>query len=222
MEPRIFRPPVIAVWLVGFFIPNQQRETIQGDLVEEFSTLASASGVAAARRWYWRQSISTVAHLVGNGFCAAPWLIAGAVFGGCLALWFGLELADRAVEAPLFVYAVHLNHAKDHAHALGTFWIPWIAWAIQTARFLLVMFVGCLVALAVKGREMLTAMALSLVCAAMSGLVYPEWTISHNAELALPVRVFQLVASIAILLGAAIVRETRFILARRHSRVSTP
>jgi hypothetical protein len=134
-------------------------------------------------------------------------------------LWFGLELADRAVEAPLFVYVVRLNHTKDHAYALGTFWIPW---AIQTARFLLVMFVGCLIALAVKGREMLTAMALSLVCAAMSGLVYPEWTINHNPELALPVRVFQLVASIAILLGAAIVRETRFILARRHPRVSTP
>lgn len=69
MKAHIFRPPVIAVWLVGFFTPDKQTEAIQGDLVEEFSRLASASGVAAARRWYWRQSINTVAHLMGTGVC---------------------------------------------------------------------------------------------------------------------------------------------------------
>ena len=52
MKAHIFRPPVIAVWLVGFFTPDKQTEAIQGDLVEEFSRLASASGVAVARRWY--------------------------------------------------------------------------------------------------------------------------------------------------------------------------
>jgi len=71
--------------------------------------------------------------------------------------------------------------------------------------------------LAVKGREMVTAIALSLVCAALSGLAYPVWTEMHNAELALPLRVFQFVSSIAILLGAAIVREIRFISARQSS-----
>jgi len=75
---------------------------------------------------------------------------------------------------------------------------------------------GCLVALAVKGREMVTAMVLSLVCAALSGIAYAMWTIMHDAEYALPVRVFQFVSSLAILLGAAIVREIRFISARRH------
>lgn len=76
MKAHIFRPPVIAVWLVGFFTPDKQTEAIQGDLVEEVSRLACASGVAAARRWYWRQSINTVAHLMGTGVCTAPWLIA--------------------------------------------------------------------------------------------------------------------------------------------------
>lgn len=41
MKAHIFRPPVIAVWLVGFFTPDKQTKAIQGDLVEEFSRLAS-------------------------------------------------------------------------------------------------------------------------------------------------------------------------------------
>jgi len=206
MESPIFRPPVIAVWLVGFFTPDKQTEAIQGDLVEEFSSLASSSGIAAARRWYWRQSINTVARLMGAGFCAAPWLIAGAVLGGCLLLWFGLGLADLV----LFHFRLLF-----HFHSKVRLWPAGILVQIQIGRFLLMMLVGSLVALAVKGREMVTAIALSLVCAALSGLAYPVWTMMHNAELALPVRTFQIVSSIAILLGAAIVREIRFTLARQ-------
>lgn len=206
MKPRIFRPPVVAVWLVGLFIPAGQGEAIQGDLAEEYSRLALASDVAAARRWYWRQSISTVTHLLGSGFCAAPWLIAGVVLGGCLALWFGLEWGDLTL--------IHFN-ANLHAHGLRMFW----PWEIQVERFVVMMLVGCLVALAVKGREMVAAITLSLVCAALSGLAYPAWTIVRNPESALPVRVFQLTASIAILLGAAITREIRFVLSRRHRSV---
>ena len=203
MEQRVFRPPVLAVWLIDFFVPEKRGEAIHGDLVEEFSKLASTSGLAAARRWYWRQSVGTVAHLMGAGFRGAPWLIAATVLGGCLALWFGLELGDQTL--------FHLN-VNLHSHSVRISWLPW---GIQAERFLVMMLVGCLVALAVRGREMFTAIALSLVCAALSGFVYPQWTIVHNAEYALPARMFQLTASAAILFGAAIVREIRFVLARR-------
>ena len=70
------RPPRMAVWLVDLFTPNKQSESIPGDLLEEFSELASKSGVASARRWYWRQSVKTVAHLIATGFLVAPWLTA--------------------------------------------------------------------------------------------------------------------------------------------------
>lgn len=206
MEPRIFRPPVLAVWLVGFFTPDKETETIQGDLIEEFSKLASSSGVATARRWYWRQSVTTVAHFIGTGFCAAPLLIAAAVLGGCLLLWFGGDFLEQAMR--YFAWKLHTNGL------LRVFRIT--AGEVQVARFLAIMLVGSLVASVVKGREMVTAIALSLVCAAFSGLAYPLWTMMYNAELALPIRLFQLECSTAILLGAAIVREIRFILARQH------
>ena len=60
------QPPRIAVWLVGLFTPDQEAESIPGDLLEEFSHLASNSGVPFARRWYWRQIAKTIAHLFGN------------------------------------------------------------------------------------------------------------------------------------------------------------
>ena len=73
-ESRV-RPPRIAAWLVDLFAPDET-ETIAGDLLEEFSELASKLGVTSARRWYWRQSVKAIAHLVATAFRDAPWLIA--------------------------------------------------------------------------------------------------------------------------------------------------
>ncbi len=60
-QASFVQPPRIAVWLVDLFTPDKQAESIPGDLLEEFSDLASKSGVAFARRWYWRHSVKTIA-----------------------------------------------------------------------------------------------------------------------------------------------------------------
>jgi len=54
------QPPRIAAWSVDLFIPNQQAESIPGELLEEFSDLASKSGLAAGigRRVRKRSSVS--------------------------------------------------------------------------------------------------------------------------------------------------------------------
>jgi hypothetical protein len=44
-------------------------------MLEEFTALASTSGFAAARHWYWRQSVKTIAHLIGSEFRVAPLLL---------------------------------------------------------------------------------------------------------------------------------------------------
>ena len=81
-SPADFRqPPRIAVWLVNLFTPAEEAESILGDLLEEFSHLASKSGVAVARRWYWRQTVKTITHLVDSGFCVAPWSTTAVVVG---------------------------------------------------------------------------------------------------------------------------------------------
>ncbi|SRR6266446_6783115 len=85
-QARFAHPPRIAVWLVDLFIPIEQAESIPGDMLEEFTALASRSGVAAARHWYWRQSVKTIAHLIGSEFRVAPLSIFGIVLGGYLLL----------------------------------------------------------------------------------------------------------------------------------------
>jgi hypothetical protein len=76
------QPPLIAVWLIRLFAFAEGAESILGDLLEEFSLLASKSGVSTARNWYWRQTIKTVPRLAGFAFRTAPWAIVTAVVGG--------------------------------------------------------------------------------------------------------------------------------------------
>ena len=82
--PDFVQPPPIAVWLVTLFTRAEEAETILGDLLEEYSQLASTSGLQFARGWYWRQSVKTIAHLAGNGWRVAPWSTAVPVAGGFL------------------------------------------------------------------------------------------------------------------------------------------
>jgi hypothetical protein len=49
------RPPLLAVWMVELFVPEEQASSVLGDLVEEFSDVAARSSVANAQRWYWRR-----------------------------------------------------------------------------------------------------------------------------------------------------------------------
>src|SRR5258707_14720044 len=100
-QTSFVRAPRIAAWLIELVTPHEQAESIPGDLLEEFSELASRSGLTSARRWYWRQSVKTIAHLAGAGFRVAPWSIVGTVLGGYLLLAFGESLPERAIVAVL-------------------------------------------------------------------------------------------------------------------------
>ncbi len=57
--------------LVNLFTVPQD-DSIVGDLFEEFRNLASRSGLASPRRWYWRQAVKTVASLFTLGWLCCP------------------------------------------------------------------------------------------------------------------------------------------------------
>jgi hypothetical protein len=61
-----------------------RRESILGDLQEEFSLLAASSGTRAARNWYWRQTSKTLPRLANFAFRTVPWMTLVAVAGGLL------------------------------------------------------------------------------------------------------------------------------------------
>jgi hypothetical protein len=206
------RPPRIAAWLVELVAPRRDAESILGDLFEEFSDLASKSGLASARRWYWRQSVKTIAHLVGAGFRVAPWIIAAAVVMGFLLLRFGSGLPEKLVVALLRTQRPYSNTRVD-AYML------FLTWGILIGRLIESMIIGCIVAVAAKDREIVATTTLGLVFGALTGLglmlLAGQWL--ENAYL-IPFLVNQFSSSIMIVIGGVIVRESRSAMARRTSR----
>jgi hypothetical protein len=72
--PSIDRPPRWAEWLLEAILPPRDRDTIPGDLLEEYrEVIVPTRGRARANRWYLRQVLSLV-----NGLTLG--LAIGAVF----------------------------------------------------------------------------------------------------------------------------------------------
>jgi hypothetical protein len=204
----------MAVWLVTLFTPAQQAESILGDLLEEYSRLASESGVAFARSWYWRQTVKTSAHLAIAGFRAAPWSAAAAVVAGFLLIRFGFMLSEQAIEAVLDRYRVYeyLSDLGRQQPSLNVAaYMFWITRGMLVGRALVATLVGVVVAVAAKGSEMTATMALGLLMTTL-GVAGCLMTVARTGDYeflllwALP---SAFADSIAILVGGAIVRTHR-------------
>jgi len=196
--------PRIAVWLVNLFISDGEAEFIQGDLLEELSDLASKSGTAFARRWYWRQTMTTIAHLIGAQFRTAPWIITAVVGGGFLLRWFVSWWSNPAITGAVDAILYRLGYYNDpHAY------IFWLTNSMLIARLVLNAFVGASVAIAAKRREMAATMTLALVgdvLAVYAALLTVSKTGDYGVLSTLP---DTFLASIVIVVTGAIVRTRR-------------
>lgn len=192
------RPPRIAAWLVKLFV-SAEEESILGDLIEEYSDLALKSGLAFARRWYWRQAVKTIAHLGGNGFRSAPWSTAAAVIGGFVLHRFVSGLPDKVLSAVTDRYlAFWSTHFKAYV---------WMLNGMPIEHLIGSMFVGCVVALAAKGREMIATMTLALVFCMLVGAPV-VWVATHRAVDVVWI-VWSCTDPVMIVVGGAIVRTCR-------------
>jgi hypothetical protein len=209
-QARFVRPPRIALWLVDLFTPSEQAESIPGDLLEEFLELALKSGDAFARRWYWRQSVKTVAHLIATGFLVVPWLIAGTAVGGLLLCWVFGWSTQKAVVAVLYRYQVYA-----HIDA----YVFWLIYAVLIQRLIEPLIIGCIIAVAAKGREMVVTMTLGLIIGAWSGagLAHLRHHWSESNFPLTPLLLTTFVSPVMFVLGAGIVREIRSAASRRPS-----
>lgn len=201
------QPPRVAVWLLDLFTPYEQTESIPGDLLEEFSDVASKSSVAYARRWYWRQSVRTVFHLVRSGFRVAPWSIAGVVVGGVLLVQLGHAFAEGGIRTG----NEFLSH---HVHHVSHFDVFLMNSGMYLWRLAVSMLIGCIIALACKSREMLAIITVSLVCSIQA--VTGFWTFFHHWKGSPPLRtalplllLFWFGGLFALVIGGGIVRKYR-------------
>jgi len=203
MTPQAYflRPPRIAVWLISLFAPAEEAEPILGDLLEEFSHLALKPGVAVARSWYWRQTVKTIAHLATAGFKVAPWSTTATIVGGFLLLRLVSGVPERAIFAVLHRYRVFEHHFNAYVFFATD--------GIAIAHVIASMFVGCMVALAAKGREMVATLTLGLILCALGGAAALWWVARSGNDLFLGMLLWQVAGSFAIVVGGGIVRTRR-------------
>ena len=192
------QPPRIAVWLVNLFIPAAEAEPIIGDLLEEFSRLAGKS-TFFAHRWYWRQAWKTIAHLGGNGLRNAPCSTAAAVIGGFVLHRFVSGLPDKILSA---VTDTYLAYWSTHFTAY-----IWVLKGMPIEHLIGSMFVGCVVALAAKGREMIATMTLALVFCGLIGAAV-VWGAMYR-QMDVTWMLWSCADPVGIVVGGAIVRTHR-------------
>lgn len=201
-SPSCTQPPRLAAWLVGLFTSDQEAESIPGDLQEEFSQLAAKCGVAVARRWYRRQVIKTVAHLGGRAFSGAPWATTAAVVGGLFLSRFVQGLPDKLLSAVTDRYLFYWsNHFKAYMF--------WATDGMMIAHITASLLVGCVVALAARGREMVATMTLGFVHCMMSVVAFLVLVSRTGDDSFLWILVLQLADALAIVMGGVIVRTRR-------------
>jgi len=55
-------PPLAAEHLLNWVLPAHLKDAVIGDLAEEYAARIKQLSAAEAKRWYWRQTVSTVIH----------------------------------------------------------------------------------------------------------------------------------------------------------------
>jgi hypothetical protein len=195
---QFVRPPRLATWLVNLFVSGEE-ESMVGDLCEEFWQIASTAGAAPARRWYWRQSGKTIAHLFCTGFRAAWWRTVAAIVGGFFVGGFVNGLPDKALSAVTDRYILFWS---SHFQAY-----MWVLKGMLIEHLILSILVGCIVASAAKGREMVATITLALVRCALIGAAV-LWVATH-LPLDVAWMLWSLADPFAIVVGGAIVRTRR-------------
>jgi len=171
MKSRVQGAPTAAVWLVELFASDRQLESICGDLSEEFSDRLARSGSAAARRWYWRQSIRTVGDLIVAGLRDSPVLITLSVLAGLALLGFSIPMPERIIDAVIHYFQHGVISAPSN---LDLFWLNT---GILAGRFLVAVLVGGMIAWISAGKEVIVGLSLGTIWALATTIALGSWII---------------------------------------------
>ncbi len=195
-------PPRAATWLVSLFTLARETESILGDLLEEYSSLASHAGSAFARRWYWRQTLKTIVHMIPAAFTVAPWSTAAGVAVGFTARKLLGGLPESMIFAVLERYQVYEHHFAIYMFFAST--------GLDLAILITCLCQGCIVAWIAKGTEMAATMVLSLISVAMLLFIFPYLLVKTGHPNLGFTPIWTLADALAIMVGGAIVRLSRF------------
>src|SRR5215831_12426387 len=207
---QIVQPPRIAVWLVGLFIVEEQTGMQRQILDERFSDMASRCGTGCASRWYWSQSLKTIAGLAGRGFQTAPWLIVVTTLSGALLLQFVTGNLQRVIMESISLLNQHVTPYYDSKHAASH--IFWMYYTVFVGSLLLSLIIGSFVAMVAKRREMIATMTLSFISLIVT--VTEFWVLVAIRAPVNPVffprlLIHQIGASLLMIISGIVVREIK-------------
>ena len=209
----LVEPPRLAVWLITLFAPTERAESICGDLLEEFAQLASRSDVPSTRRWFRRQTLRTVVHLIAAEVRASPWRHTATVVTGLAVLLSQIRFVIPTVEAVLetfHVYEYLVETAGDVPSVeVGNVYFSWIMRGEFMGRLLVETLIGGLVTVTTKGRNLTAAVVLGLLLS-VAGAV-GSLAMLANTEYSYYVPLFTVPTvfahSIVVVLGGVLVRK---------------
>jgi hypothetical protein len=167
-QPQLVQPPRIATWLVNLFTQEREAEAILGDLQEEFAQREKESGSATARCWYWREALKTIGDLTAAGLNDAPWSTAAAAIAGFLVDGFAHRLPDRVLALLTDRY---LAYWSNHFNA----YVLCATDGMFMANVLASVFVGCVVALVMRQKEMIVTLLLAVVLGTLGMVTSLLW-----------------------------------------------
>jgi hypothetical protein len=200
-QPNLDPPPRGAAWLLSLFANAEESDSILGDLSEEFSQLASQSGIACARRWYWRQTLKSLPHLIGSALRVTPWSTIAAVAGGFLVRRLMAGLPGFAIFSLVERFHIYERHFITYRFLVST--------GIDFGHVLTFLLVGCVVALLARRREMTPAIALAMIFGVMALVASLSFVIRGGDYVYLLRLGWYFTDSLAVVLGALIVRMLR-------------
>jgi hypothetical protein len=191
-----FQPPVIAIWLIDLLISEAQKESVKGDLLEEFSDLATRCGESSARSWYWRHSTKTIARLMFR----TPWVVALALLSGMCVLWNFIDF---------FGYKFSYLTPDD----LQVRIISKLMWLVFGFSMVGISSAGWVLAMIARGKELIATILLALVFL-LSGVAMASF--SHLRPLPPSVRGLLMLRAFLIVMAGIAVRQIRLTNSRRR------
>lgn len=196
-SPNPAVPPRAAAGIIRLFATAEACNLILGDLAEEFSSVALESGGASARRWYWRQTLRTLPHLLVGALRAAPLLTAVAAIGGFLLRRLLARVPDLATFAILGRCDIYEHHFGLYRFLTST--------ALDIEHVCTFLLVGGFVAVVARKRAMAPAVLLAIFYTALA-LFGSTYAAIRSGDYVLLWRLsWYLTDSLAIVAGAAVI-----------------
>jgi hypothetical protein len=144
--------------------------------------------------------VKSLVHLARAGFRSAPWSTAALVIAGFLLKRFASGLPEQAIAAAVNRTSFYEQHFSAYMF--------WMTYGIVLGHIVVAGLVGAIVAVAARGREMITTLALASIGCLMTAAALVVWIV-RGQDLLLLRLLWPIADSLAVVVGGMIVRSRR-------------